>query len=330
MTPSRNRKEYLARINRVLDYIESHLDEKLDLKTLSDVAHFSEYHFHRIFQSLVGENLNQFIRRIRLEKASAAMLANPDRTITDIAFEYGFSGSSSFARSFRAHFGQSPSLWKEQRLNDNSPIPRPAAKDEREALRISNAASNWTLEYRHPGKNTMPQTTWVLSNGALSGQVRIERLADMHVAYVRSIGPYKGDAELFRELFDRLFQWATPHRLLEDPATKILTMYHDNPEITEEEHLRISVCITIPEDLQVAGDIGRTILKGGQYAVARFRLKAPEYAIAWQGVYDAWLPESGFLPDDRPPLELYDRDSESTETGENLVDICVPVRRLEP
>ncbi|MEQ9366750.1 MAG: GyrI-like domain-containing protein, partial [Leptospirales bacterium] len=284
---------------------------------------------HRIFQSLLGENLNQFIRRVRLEKASAAMLANPHRTITDIALDYGFSGSSSFARAFRAHFGQSPSLWKEKRLNSYATEPVQNPQGRRQEKPASPIESAWTLMGRYPGRDS-PQMQWTLTRGALTGRITIQNLADMHVAYVRSIGPYKGDAELFRQLFDRLFQWATPHRLLENPATRILTIYHDNPEITEEEYLRISVCMTIPENLQVSGDVGRTILQGGQYAVARFSLKAPEYAIAWQGVYDVWLPESGFLPDDRPSLELYSRDSESAETGENLIDICVPVRKLEP
>ncbi len=91
--------EYIARINRVIDYIEKNVDKDLSLEVLAGVACFSSFHFHRIFKAIVGETLNQFINRIRLEKSATQLMSNPNKTITDIAFDCGFSGSASFARS---------------------------------------------------------------------------------------------------------------------------------------------------------------------------------------------------------------------------------------
>ena len=51
---SRLRAVYLSRVNRVLDYIESHLSESLSLSDLAEVALFSPYHFHRIFSAFMG------------------------------------------------------------------------------------------------------------------------------------------------------------------------------------------------------------------------------------------------------------------------------------
>ena len=51
------RRSYTARINRVMDHIDAHLDETLDLQALAGVAQFSPFHFHRLFQSLTGETL---------------------------------------------------------------------------------------------------------------------------------------------------------------------------------------------------------------------------------------------------------------------------------
>ncbi|HPQ54462.1 MAG TPA: AraC family transcriptional regulator [Spirochaetota bacterium] len=68
------KKEYVSRINRVIDYIENHLDEPMTLDILAGVAHFSPYHFHRIFSSMVGEPLYKFIQRLRLEKAATSSL----------------------------------------------------------------------------------------------------------------------------------------------------------------------------------------------------------------------------------------------------------------
>ena len=101
---------YDSRINRVIDYIDRNLDRKLTLDELATVASFSKYHFHRIFHGVIGESLFQFIQRVRLEKAAFFLSARPDMSITENTIECGFSGSSSFSKSFHAFFGCSPSV----------------------------------------------------------------------------------------------------------------------------------------------------------------------------------------------------------------------------
>ena len=105
-------EEYRSRINRVIDYIEANIDRDLSLSELAEVAHFSPFHFHRIFRAMVGETLNGFIQRIRLEKAAMKLALNPRESITEIATECGFSGPSAFARAFRDTFGMSASQWR--------------------------------------------------------------------------------------------------------------------------------------------------------------------------------------------------------------------------
>ena len=106
------RQEYISRINRVIDFIEANLDQELSLASLATVANFSQFHFHRIFRAMVGETLNGFIQRIRLEKAAARLLDHPKNTITEIAFDCGFSGSATFARAFRERYQMSASQWR--------------------------------------------------------------------------------------------------------------------------------------------------------------------------------------------------------------------------
>ena len=78
---------YTSRINCVIDYIESNISSDLSLEELAEVAHFSPFHFHRIFRAMVGEPLNGFIQRVRIEKATAKLIADPRKSITEIAFE---------------------------------------------------------------------------------------------------------------------------------------------------------------------------------------------------------------------------------------------------
>ena len=63
------RQEYVGRINRVIDYIRTDLTGDLRLETLAQVANFSPYHFHRVFRAMVGETVNTYIRRVRMQRA---------------------------------------------------------------------------------------------------------------------------------------------------------------------------------------------------------------------------------------------------------------------
>ena len=126
MDASRTRSEYVARINRVVDYIESHLTEELSLEVLAKVACFSSFHFHRIFAAVTGETLNNFVRRLRVEKAAGQLLANPGKSVTEVALDCGFSGSSAFARVFKESFGMSALEWLRA-----SPEDRDAAQADR-------------------------------------------------------------------------------------------------------------------------------------------------------------------------------------------------------
>ena len=63
----------------------------------------------------------------------------------------------------------------------------------------------------------------------LQAKIEIKEILDMSVAYVRNIGSYKGDMQLFEQLFGKLFNWAVPRKLLNFPDTKCIAVYHDCP-----------------------------------------------------------------------------------------------------
>ena len=76
MTPPRSRAEYDGRMHRVLEHIDRRLDQPLDLETLADVAHFSPFHFHRLFSAWMGETLGDYLRRRRVEIAATRLVAD--------------------------------------------------------------------------------------------------------------------------------------------------------------------------------------------------------------------------------------------------------------
>ena len=96
-------------MNRVVDHIQRHLADPLDLGQLAAVACFSPFHFHRLFRAWTGETLQAFVHRLRLERAAQLLVFDQFQSISNIALECGFSSSNAFARAFKMAFGTSAS-----------------------------------------------------------------------------------------------------------------------------------------------------------------------------------------------------------------------------
>ncbi len=323
---SKSRLEYQARINRAMDYIQNNLDKPLTLEEIARVAAFSPFHFHRIFKALVGEPLNVFIQRLRLERAATQLLGNPHKSITEIALDHGFSGSATFARAFRKSFGMSATAWREGGAKRYSKTGKPNRKMS-QTDRNTGKANQVPVSYVEDVKSqneTLNDRRTPMNTSIVKPDVTVKTFPDMTVAYVRHIGPYAGDEALFTGLFEKLMKWAGPRGLLQE-ETKVMIVYHDNPELTDSNKLRTSVCITVPEGTETSGDIGKTTISKGTYACGHFELAADEYQQAWDAMCGVWLPDSGYQPDDRPPFELCLNDPGEHPEHKHIVDICLPV-----
>ena len=103
--------DYVQRMNKVVAYINNHLDETLDLKTLANEAALSDFHFHRIFKALKGEAIGGYITRLRLE-ATARLLRYTALTIEEIAFNIGYETPASLSKAFKKQYGISPTEYR--------------------------------------------------------------------------------------------------------------------------------------------------------------------------------------------------------------------------
>jgi len=105
-------QNYQARMRRVLDYIDRHLDRDLDLETVSGVAAFSKFHFHRQFTATFGLSVHRYVQLARMKRASYLLAYMDAQSVTDIAMDAGYDAPDAFARAFRQRFGQSPSSFR--------------------------------------------------------------------------------------------------------------------------------------------------------------------------------------------------------------------------
>ena len=252
---------------------------------------------------MTGETLFAFIQRLRLERAATRLCVHPSQKITQLALECGFTSSAVFCRAFRKRFGCAPSEFRARNQSQTE-------SSLYQLLRNSGKAQGPLGGY-NGGKNR---------RFAMKPEVKIEKMDKARIAYIRYVGPYAGDAQLFEGLFGRLCAWAGP-RGVNLGTTYII--YHDAPGVTDEQKLRLDVCVPIGDGVEVSGEVCEGMLDSGTYAVGRFVLGTDEYGKAWAYMYSEWLPQSGYRPADAVAFERYG--DSCGEGGRMPVDICVPL-----
>ena len=98
-----------ARVNRICEYIDSHLQQNIALEVLAEIAQLSVHHFARAFRQSLGIPPHNYIVQRRVEQAQQ-LLRNTELPLSEIAIVAGFTDQSHLARHFRTITGVSPSL----------------------------------------------------------------------------------------------------------------------------------------------------------------------------------------------------------------------------
>lgn len=297
---------YISTINKVQDHIENNMEEELNIEKLAKLAAFSSFHFQRIYRQMTGESLYSYIKRLRLEKATFLLLSNQKRSIQDIALSLGFSNQASFAKAFKDRFGMNASEFRKLNKTGGKEISNSMNK---EYISMNGKVYNTKLSYTRPIK------------------IFTKLMKPTKVVYIRNTGPYKGDSDLFKELFSKLYSYVTSKNYIRNDS-KWFAVYHDFGDVTKEEQLRLSVCMSTNEEVDISNEIGSMILEGGKYAVGRFLLNSEEYQLAWNYMLSKWLPESEYMPDDRIFFEYYPPEEHYKNKEERIVEIFIPIAPL--
>lgn len=155
--------------------------------------------------------------------------------------------------------------------------------------------------------------------------ITIENI-DKKIIYIRFRGSYAEFRKNSRKLFNELFTFATENNLIVPDETKVLTIYNDNPFITDEKKLRTSIAMTIPNNATV-GENGIICLSNisGKFGVGHFELTAKEYGDAWHYMYQEWLFKDGKKVRDAVPFELYVTEPPKNLKDKSFTDIYIPI-----
>lgn len=99
--------EQMASVSKSFEFLEKHYGDEITISDAAECCGFNTKYFGRLFFRITGSYFNDFLTDFRINKASE-MLRSGDMHIADIAYECGFSGSSTFYRAFRKKYGCSP------------------------------------------------------------------------------------------------------------------------------------------------------------------------------------------------------------------------------
>jgi AraC family transcriptional regulator len=271
---------YIQRVNLVLDHIYDHLSEELSLKTLADVAGFSEYHFHRIFKVVTGETVNQMVWRARVENGANLLRADQTMQVSDAAIQCGFETLAGFSRAFKARFGIPPTSWdRHTRLQSEQRV----------------------LEEHFPSYHITE-----LQEYHEQFNVHFRHIKAQQLAYIRVYEPYLMDDRIGRA-YQRLIDWflACGGQL---ENTTLYGMSMDDRDITPEKLCRFDWCLCVPDGWTGDDEISMRHLPACQVAVVTMDggdLQNEDRI--WQYLWRYWLPRSNYTPIDLPAMEIYHR-----------------------
>lgn len=319
MTSQENQVAYARRMHKVLEYIDRHLDQALELNTLAEVAHFSAFHFHRLFSAWMGETFGDYLRRRRLEIAAMRLIAQPSVPVLEIALSVGFGSAEAFARAFKTRFGCSATEWRQ-------------GQAQRWAFQLEASHSSTSAQNSNPDQMHGKQDQETVQRSGHHGssltattetpmKVKIVERQAANIAYLRYIGLY---GQPISEFWDKtVCPWMETNNLFGRPRYGIS---HDDPAITSPEKCRYDAGVEVPPDFVASGKSFTTTVPGGSYAVTRYIGNGGDIGETWTRLLRDWLPASGMQLDARPCFEYYPTDAAyDVQTGAFECDLCIPV-----
>lgn len=262
-------ENYQRRMQRVLDYIDGNLDGDLDLETLSRVAAFSKFHFHRQFTATFGLSVHRYVQLARMKRASHRLAYRDARSVTEIAMDSGYETPEAFARAFRQRFGQSPSDFRK------SPEWEP-----------------WLAAFG-PFNNARSKLMQHTFNHA---DVAIRHVPPTRVAIME----HRGDPATLGATLQRFIAWRRAQGL--HPRTSpTFNVWRSERRPARPADYSVDLCVGTDRPIEAGGEqIRAGEIPGGRCAVLRVVGSTDNLEPAALFLYRDWLPASGEEAGDFP------------------------------
>lgn len=286
--PETSLNDYRRRMARVLDYINDHLDDDLDLDTLAEVACLSRFHWHRTYRGITGETARRTVQRLKLNRASQE-LKDSTTSLAKIGRRAGYATSESFARAFKQQFGLTPASFRKS----NDVFSRVST------IQLENFEMNIRTKDLNVEIKTLPS----------------HRLAALH-----HYGPYNGSAA-----FNKLFKQTQKQELMEAGNIQLIGLYFDDPAAVDAEKLHSIAGLAVQPQTKIEPPLEIIKTHAGKYAVFDYKGPYENLGLAYDWIIGTWLPNSGHTPADHPSMDFYLNNPMDNPPEALLTQICIPL-----
>ena len=295
-------------INHAINYILQHINEELSVDDVAAHCHFSKYHFSRMFKKETGESVYAFIKRLKLEQSAFRLKVEPDRTVTDIGYEFGYSPSN-YSWMFRKQYQTNPVNF---RRNVEQATVRHAFMHMAE---VGERAEELFMSEMQIGEEHALDTYSCLESfEECNRKIVIKNLPDYFVLYERRIGSYCYLSEQWGDFIEKYQEFVTKD-------TQFLERTFDDPVITDTDGCLYDICMSVDRGVSLENTC---TIEGGKCAVYPFKGLGKHIYAAYQTIFTVWLPRTSYELDYRSGFDIYhmvDR-----ESGYMELDICMPLR----
>lgn len=254
---SSTNKSHFEQINLALAYIHNNFGENITAEDLANVSGYSIFHFHRVFKEITGENVNDYLRNTRLEKASNLLLYNQHQTIEEIAINSGFATAAGFRNAFKKKFLVSPKEWRKSGYDTNSHELSEALKQIEKEFDIKNP----TIVNNEP----------------------------IPMLYMLIYG-YKEDMS---EDWNHMREWCEEQDVLNAPH-RYIGLFHNHPSFAKFNNSRYVACVETNEDVFRSGKVGKCVVSSGKFAKFKFECSHKDLYTMMHLAYINWLPKSKY------------------------------------
>lgn len=292
--------DYFDRVQKSIDFIEKHITHDVELEEIARAAHCSLFHFHRIFQELVGDSVKDYVRKRRLSLAGKE-IASSDAKVIDIALKYGYETPEAFTKAFKKYNGIPPQICR---------------KSGSFKFREKACVHNFKSELREAGLTMKYRIVEKESFKIIGRELRVRNDNGDNYKLVPEFWDKCKNEGVWEEL-ERL------PRVLINGEGACLGMSMDFDGINTFSYLicvEVSNFDTIPEKM-----VAKTI-PAHKYAVFTAKgLMAESIQQTWKDIYGKWLLTSGYQRSSGPDFEHYDKRSEGNDENTE-VDIYIPIK----
>lgn len=271
-------------VSKAIEYIVENLNEEITIEDVANYCHLSKYYFCRIFKAETGEGVYAFIKRLKMEQSAIEMKLGKNKSITDIGMTYGYS-SSNYSTAFKKHHHLSPAEFR--KTVNAICAPHPYISD-------------------HLAK--------FQSFEEYSQKIEIRELADFWVIYERYLGNYL-------DLGEQWLTFVAKYQAYVNCDALLIERFYDDPSITKVSQCLYDLCMTVDANLRLENT---TSIEGGKFAIYRFDGLIKDIYESLQGIFNIWLPNSGYKMDERYGLDIYRKiDRENSHV---IMDLCIPIK----